>query len=282
MKKLVWTMLMMCTFLMAGMTAFAGNINEHEQRVLDTVSEPVEYEGKQYKAKETYIRRLAAYMNQDNVELTSEQADEAIVKFYDNIAAGITEGYMEETGSANGGNGGSTGGNSGNDENGGTDGNTNDNSGNKDENNESVQENGTDNQIEQTAGNTGTQANDATVGNDQTVAETELSAEEIARLQRERALVDSVLEKYSLADEEADVYAELEEIESEMALETATGTEDESEEETTTEAGTKDYSDAEPYQSGISLGTIAIVIVIIVAVAMAGIIFWHRSKSYKR
>ena len=50
----------------------------------------------------------------------------------------------------------------------------------------------------------------------------------------------------------------------------------------TAEAGTKDYSDAEPYQSGISLGTIAIVIVIVVAVAMAGIILWHRNKSYKR
>ena len=279
MKKLVWTMLVMCTFLMAGMTAFAGSINEHEQRVLDTVSEPVEYEGKQYKAKDTYIRRLAAYMNQDNVELTSEQADEAIVKFYDNIAAGITEGYMEETGSANSGNGGSTGGNSGN---GGTDGNTDNNSGNKDENNESAQENGTDNQIDQITGNEENQTGEATVGNGETVAEAELSAEEIARLQKERALVDSVLEKYSLAEEEADVYAELEESESEMALEAATETENESEEETTTETGTKDYSDAEPYQSGISLGTIAIVIVIVVAVALVGIIFWHRSKSYKR
>lgn len=273
-------MLVMLVFLLQGMTVFAGSINENEQRVLDTVSEPVEHEGKEYVAKETYILRLAAYMNQDNVDLTSEQADEAIVKFYDNIAAGITEGYMEETGSGSTGNG--NGGNAGSgsdDGNGGTDENAGDNSGddNEDENNESAQGNGVDDQIE---GNTSATAETVT---GETVAETELNAEEIARLQRERALVDSVLEKYSLAEEEADVYAELEEIESEMALEAATETESESvEEETTTEVSTKDYSDAEPYQSGISLGTIAIVIVIVVAVAMAGIILWHRNKNYKR
>lgn len=279
MKKLTMTMFMVFTFLFTGVTAFAGSINEHEQRVLDTVSVPVEHEGKEYVAKETYIRRLAAYMNQDNVDLTSEQADEAIVKFYDNIAAGITEGYMEETGSGSAGDGGSTGNgsNAGNNggENSGNTGNTDSDSGNENENNGSATENGADDQIEGTTESTG-----AATG--ETVAETELSAEEIARLQRERALVDSVLEKYSLAEEEADVYAELEEIESEMALEAETETESESEEETTTEADSKDYSDAEPYQSGISIGTIAIVIVIIVAVAMAGVILWHRNKTYKR
>lgn len=63
-------------------------------------------------------------------------------------------------------------------------------------------------------------------------------------------------------------------------IETVTETEEiTSEEESTVE---KDYSDAEPYQGGISLGTIAIIIVIVVAVAMAAIVLWHRNRNFKR
>ena len=90
---------------MMGITAFAGNINEHEQRLIDEVSAPVVYEGKEYVAKEEYVTRLAMYLNQDNVDLTAAQVDLAVQKFLDNIAMGIAEGYMEEVKSSAGNNG---------------------------------------------------------------------------------------------------------------------------------------------------------------------------------
>lgn len=47
-------------------------------------------------------------------------------------------------------------------------------------------------------------------------------------------------------------------------------------------AVSKDYSDAEPFQKGISLGVIAIVIVVIVAVAMVILILWHNNRRFHR
>ncbi len=252
---------MLGSVFMFGITALAGNINEHEQRILDEVSTPVVYEGKEYVAKEEYVTRLAMYMNQDNVDLTAEEADLAIQKFIDNVATGIAEGYMEEVNSGSGNGGASSGGN----------GNTEDGSQNKDENNGSSSNDGGD-EINGTETST----------EDALIPEGELSAEEIAKLQRERELVEAVMEKYSLAEEEADVYAELEAIESSMEELESTTEEPESttEEHSTVEA--KDYSDAEPFQKGVSVGMIAIVIVIIVAVAMIILIVWHKNKRLRR
>ena len=87
---------MMFLFLTMGITVFAGNINEDEQRVIDVVSTPVTYNGKQYVTTRQNILRVTAYLNQDNVNLSKEQADTAIRKFYDNIETGVRDGYMEE------------------------------------------------------------------------------------------------------------------------------------------------------------------------------------------
>lgn len=259
---------MLGSVFMFGITALAGNINAHEQRVLDEVSTPVVYEGKEYVAKEEYVTRLAMYMNQDNVDLTAEQADLAIQKFIDNVATGIAEGYMEEVNSGSGNGGTSSGG--GGTSSGGND-TTEDSSQNKDENNSSSSNDG------------GDEINGTEISTDNAlVPEGELSEEEIAKLQRERALVEAVMEKYSLEEEEADVYAELEAIESSMEELESTTEEPESttEEHSTVEA--KDYSDAEPFQKGISVGMIAIVIVVIVAVAMVILIIWHKNKRLRR
>ena len=51
-----------------------------------------------------------------------------------------------------------------------------------------------------------------------------------------------------------------------------------SEEETTV---SKDYSDAEPYQKGISLGVVAVITAVIVMLAMVVIILVHRNKHFK-
>lgn len=76
-------------------------------------------------------------------------------------------------------------------------------------------------------------------------------------------------------------YIEVETTEEESTTEVLT-----SEEETTSEEEStvvvKDYSDAEPFQKGISLGTIAIVIVVIVAIAMAAVLIWHNRKNFRR
>lgn len=62
--------------------------------------------------------------------------------------------------------------------------------------------------------------------------------------------------------------------------ETIEATQETVETEETTVA--KDYSDAEPFQKGISLGVVAIIIAAVAVLTMAVIILVHRSKNYKR
>lgn len=248
------SLIFMVVFLLSGITAYAGNINEHEQRVIDVASTPVTHNGKEYIAKEQYILRLTAYLNQDNVDLTEEDANLAIDKFYANIETGIKDGYMEEVKSSkpDGGNKPDT-----HDKEEGNE----PSSDVEDENNVSSIENEENQDID-----TLTDAADTTDMMTESVEqEVILSEEEIARLQKERALVAAVIEKYSLEEEEVNAYEELEIIEQQMGIENE-----------------KDYSNAEPYQQGISIGTIAIAIVIVVAIIMVCIILWHKNKRYRR
>jgi len=272
-------------FITAGITVLAGSINEHEQRILDTVSTPVTYKGKEYIAKEQYVARLAAYMNQDNVDLTKEQADTAIKKIIDNIELGIKEGYMEEVKLDSGekeeaskedgkDKGKNTVGenNDGANANSGSIGNENkieQTPNSKNENNDSSKEES--DQIENKEEtsteivSTETSTIDEAQNNERehfSQEEVEKSSDENIRLQNEQESVINLPENYSVV-EETDIQAELEVIGSSMEE-------------------VKDYSDAEPYQKGISLGMFAIIIVIVVALTMLCIILAHKSRTYKR
>lgn len=80
------------------MIAFAGDINGNEARVIAAASGTFSYDGKTYRAGSNYINSLTSYLSDDDVDLTAEQADEAISMMYANIAEGVTQGYLYEVG----------------------------------------------------------------------------------------------------------------------------------------------------------------------------------------
>lgn len=75
-------------------TACAGEINGNEQTVLSIVSGEFEYKGINYKAAPGYIEKVRTYLSQDDIDLTAEQANEAVSEIYANIETGVTEGYI--------------------------------------------------------------------------------------------------------------------------------------------------------------------------------------------
>lgn len=74
--------------------AFAGTINSNESRVIAAASGTFSYNGKTYRADQAYINSLTSYLYSEDVDLTSEQADEAISMIYSNVAEGIEKGYL--------------------------------------------------------------------------------------------------------------------------------------------------------------------------------------------
>ena len=93
-------------YLVAMMTViviFSGNcmtaraesgINAEESRVIGVASGTFEYNGETYAAKQEYIDMLTSKLNQDGVDMTSEQADAAISQIYANVEKGVREGYI--------------------------------------------------------------------------------------------------------------------------------------------------------------------------------------------
>ena len=97
--KYIMMVVVMCMALTTSkMVAFAGNINGNEARVISAASGTFTYEGKQYKAGSSYLNSLVSYLSGDDVDLTAEQADEAISMMYANVAQGVAEGYIYEIG----------------------------------------------------------------------------------------------------------------------------------------------------------------------------------------
>ena len=77
------------------MTARAeSGINAEESRVIGVASGTFEYNGETYAAKQEYIDMLTSKLNQDGVDMTSEQADAAISQIYANVEKGVKEGYI--------------------------------------------------------------------------------------------------------------------------------------------------------------------------------------------
>lgn len=74
--------------------AYAGNINGNEQSVLAVAGGTFEYKGVTYKATSQHLAEARAKMMQDDVDLTPEQAQEAIASIYANVKTGIDEGYI--------------------------------------------------------------------------------------------------------------------------------------------------------------------------------------------
>lgn len=83
------------------MIAFAGGINGDEARVISAASGTFSYDGKEYKAGSAYLNSLVSYLSGDDVDLTAEQADEAISMMYANIAEGVAQGYLYDINAEN-------------------------------------------------------------------------------------------------------------------------------------------------------------------------------------
>ena len=60
----------------------ASGINGNEARVLAVCRSTFKYRGKYYRAKAEYIAQATAKMNEDDVNLTPEQANKAINRIY--------------------------------------------------------------------------------------------------------------------------------------------------------------------------------------------------------
>ena len=84
------------------MIAFAGGINEHEAGVIAAASGTFSYDGKTYRAGSAYLNSLTSYLSGDAVDLTAEEASEAISMMYANIAQGVEQGYLYEEGATAG------------------------------------------------------------------------------------------------------------------------------------------------------------------------------------
>lgn len=80
------------------MIAFAGDINGNEASVIAAASGTFSYDGKTYRAGSAYINSLTSYLSADDVDLTAEQASEAIAMMYANVANGVEQGYLYEVG----------------------------------------------------------------------------------------------------------------------------------------------------------------------------------------
>ncbi|MCI8307178.1 MAG: hypothetical protein HFH14_03915 [Lachnospiraceae bacterium] len=75
-----------------------GSINANEARVIAAARGTFEYNGETYVAKQNYVDQLINKLSSEDVDLTSEQADEAISAIYANVGNGVASGYIVKTG----------------------------------------------------------------------------------------------------------------------------------------------------------------------------------------
>ena len=95
--KLILMVLVMCVAMTIPKTiAFAGGINSNEARVIAAASGTFTYNGKEYKAGSAYLNSLTSYLSGDAIDLTAEQADEAISMMYASVGNGVEQGYLYE------------------------------------------------------------------------------------------------------------------------------------------------------------------------------------------
>ena len=77
-------------------TAWAGDINSEESRVISVASGTFTYDGKIYRAKSSYINQLYAYLSKNGVDLNADQADYVINRIYSSVEIGLKRGYIYE------------------------------------------------------------------------------------------------------------------------------------------------------------------------------------------
>lgn len=97
-KNIVMIVVLCMAILSPSVVVQAGGINGNEAGVISAASGTFTYNGKEYKAGSAYINSLTGYLSADAIDLTAEQASEAIAMMYANIAQGVEQGYLYEVG----------------------------------------------------------------------------------------------------------------------------------------------------------------------------------------
>lgn len=93
---LLFTTFLASTFF--GTTAYAGDINGNEQSIVSVIYGQFEQDGIVYKVHQEYINSALSYLQQDDVDLTAEQAQAVISEIYANVQTGVDSGYLEPIG----------------------------------------------------------------------------------------------------------------------------------------------------------------------------------------
>lgn len=101
-KRNIWIILMLAIVFFPTKVCYAGNINENEAAVLAVATGTFQCEGKTYRAKDSYVAKLKAKLEEDGTDLTASESQEAIDMIYGNISVGIAEGYLELVGGQEG------------------------------------------------------------------------------------------------------------------------------------------------------------------------------------
>lgn len=93
-KRTIPWMLMCMVWIMSVLPVCAGDINSSEQSVIDASEGPFNYNGREYVPSDSARDQLEDYLEQDDVDLTPEQAREVISRGRASIAEGVEKGYL--------------------------------------------------------------------------------------------------------------------------------------------------------------------------------------------
>ena len=83
-------------FLIPVMPAQAGGINAEEQRLINEASGRFTYEGKTYKAKDSYLELLKEKLSEEDMDLTADEVDQYLTTMYASVQTGLEQGILEE------------------------------------------------------------------------------------------------------------------------------------------------------------------------------------------
>ena len=78
--------------------AYAGSIHGNEQQIVYVINGQLDQDGVTYKVRQDYVNSDMSYLQQDDVDLTAEQAQSVISEIYSNVQTGVDSGYLERIG----------------------------------------------------------------------------------------------------------------------------------------------------------------------------------------
>lgn len=86
-------------FLITPSASYAAGLNASEQELVAKAKETFEWNGKKYRAKQTYLDQLTAYLSRDDVDLSADTCAAAAKEMYGSVERGVMEGYLYEVNS---------------------------------------------------------------------------------------------------------------------------------------------------------------------------------------